>query len=355
MTVNGLEDVRSYREGDEAQIVEVLRKSLPEWAAVKNPLEYWNWKYKSNPNGFECFTISVDDRILGVNHNIEMKIKIGDEVVHAHCATDAAIHPDYRGKGLYTKLRIEKKLIQSTHKVVTFWSARNPIMIDSSARRGRLTVPFKISHMMRIKNIQRHLENNPSNKPWSYPALFFMRSLNILGGFIRPVKMDEVQVSRITGFNPEIDDFCDRLHEYYRLTRVRDHHYLNWRYCNPEADEVVVLQAQKGQKIVGFCAAEVKLSARGQFEAHILDLLCLPEDLVTPYCLLKELLGILDERDVNDVHLRVTGGHPYRLISKSCGFIDITRWSVMEYFINEREGHEYFKKNIEEMASFPRI
>ena len=61
-------DVRSYREGDETQIVEILKKSFPAWPKIEDPLKFWKWKYKANPNGYECYIISLNDKIIGASH-----------------------------------------------------------------------------------------------------------------------------------------------------------------------------------------------------------------------------------------------------------------------------------------------
>ena len=96
---------RTYEPGDENKIVRFLSlvfKKWPKFDVEGSSLDHWLWKYKIP----ESVVVAEDeDEIVGSFHSIPIKIKVGNDVIDSCQGVDVAVHPDYRGEGVYGKMR----------------------------------------------------------------------------------------------------------------------------------------------------------------------------------------------------------------------------------------------------------
>ncbi|MCX6654587.1 MAG: hypothetical protein NTY03_05640 [Candidatus Bathyarchaeota archaeon] len=58
-------EVRLYHPGEEKDIVELLRIAFDTYRKLKNPLEYWKWKFQDTPMGSTIKVAIVDNKIIG--------------------------------------------------------------------------------------------------------------------------------------------------------------------------------------------------------------------------------------------------------------------------------------------------
>ncbi|MBN1386934.1 MAG: GNAT family N-acetyltransferase [Bacteroidales bacterium] len=69
--------------------------------------EYWNWKYQDNPFGNSLITVAeIENRIIGVDVLLPWEFRIRNAVIKALQPCESAVQMDYRGKGIFTKMRI---------------------------------------------------------------------------------------------------------------------------------------------------------------------------------------------------------------------------------------------------------
>lgn len=92
---------------DDEQAVKALVSLLDATLEETQSKEYWDWKYKSNPN-FEASFIAVAEtngKIIGCNHWIPINLRLTDTLnVNAIFAADLIVDPAYRGSGVGTNL-----------------------------------------------------------------------------------------------------------------------------------------------------------------------------------------------------------------------------------------------------------
>jgi ribosomal protein S18 acetylase RimI-like enzyme len=95
--------LRSYRHGDEAQIVRLLNLCFGNWGSIQK----WNAHYLMYPNFDEkdVFIIEKEGEIIGHEALHFRDLVVGNEsVVSTVSLSDAAVRPDFRGQGLHNKL-----------------------------------------------------------------------------------------------------------------------------------------------------------------------------------------------------------------------------------------------------------
>lgn len=95
--------IRSFKPGDEANLVDFLNLCYPGgWGSM----EQWEYYYPRNPffDSDNVFIIESNNRIVGHRGFELVDLIIRGKKVPVALLHDTAIHPDYQGLGLYTRL-----------------------------------------------------------------------------------------------------------------------------------------------------------------------------------------------------------------------------------------------------------
>jgi len=71
---------RQYEDGDDEEIVALLKNSFPYWGERAHALEYWRWRYQRSPLKTHIVVSTVRGRIAGVGHCMQLKIKLGNKI-----------------------------------------------------------------------------------------------------------------------------------------------------------------------------------------------------------------------------------------------------------------------------------
>lgn len=95
--------VRHYKDGDEAKIVDFLNLCCGEWGTVRK----WQGLYSQYPtfDKDNVFIVESDDEVIGHRglHFRDLMLR-GNKKVSTALLGDTAVHPNYRGSGIYDKL-----------------------------------------------------------------------------------------------------------------------------------------------------------------------------------------------------------------------------------------------------------
>jgi GNAT superfamily N-acetyltransferase len=95
---------RKAVEEDREAIVALLKASLGETSSPKS-IAYWNWKHEQNPFGKSEVMISEEDATLsGIRAMMPWIWQAGQQQFKTFRAVDTATHPDFQGKGIFSKL-----------------------------------------------------------------------------------------------------------------------------------------------------------------------------------------------------------------------------------------------------------
>jgi N-acetylglutamate synthase-like GNAT family acetyltransferase len=97
-------EIREATRSDVPAIVTLLKQSLGESLMPKSE-EYWRWKHIDNPFGASPVLLAWDgSKLVGVRAFMRWRWKLGTSTREAVRAVDTATHPDYQGKGIFSKL-----------------------------------------------------------------------------------------------------------------------------------------------------------------------------------------------------------------------------------------------------------
>jgi GNAT superfamily N-acetyltransferase len=99
-------DVREYRDADEPAVLELLQASLG-WVPDDQYRTFFTWKHFANPFGRSPAWVAVDgERIVGLRIFLRWEFERDGGVVRAVRAVDTATHPDYQGRGVFSRLTL---------------------------------------------------------------------------------------------------------------------------------------------------------------------------------------------------------------------------------------------------------
>jgi GNAT superfamily N-acetyltransferase len=79
------------------------------WGASATAADF-DWWYEGNPTGPRLLSLVLDDgRVAGASGMSFFRMRLGDEERTVAFALDAAMHPDYRGRGLWSLLELHNE------------------------------------------------------------------------------------------------------------------------------------------------------------------------------------------------------------------------------------------------------
>lgn len=321
---------REYELGDEKQIVELLDLVFGGWPdrdLVCTKVDFWRWKYLDNPIGLKTVVVAVDgDRIIGCSHRSYFRVKIGDAVVLCGQGMDSATHPDYRSKGVFSKLEeLKDSAPANNERLLNYAVHVNPILIERLKRRGECVIfPHEISDMVRISDINLHLSQSSGlhlqQKIGFYVLSGFEKFKQISKGS-QGLRDADFIVEDVSFFEESINDLWDEVKAHYNFILERKQDYMNWRYCDSRAGGYVVKIAKKDDQILGYVVLKIN-RFKAYHTGHIVDLLTLPSRDDVLESLLLESLKFFDENNINAVRQWVNVGHPIENAIRRHGFIN---------------------------------
>jgi GNAT superfamily N-acetyltransferase len=98
--------IREYRDADEPAVLELLQASLG-WVPDAQYGQFFAWKHRENPFGRSPAWVAVDgERIAGFRIFLRWEFERGGTVSRAVRAVDTATHPEYQGRGIFSRLTL---------------------------------------------------------------------------------------------------------------------------------------------------------------------------------------------------------------------------------------------------------
>jgi hypothetical protein len=317
-------DIRPYQPGDDEKIVQLLTKTFPKWAKFNDPMKIWKWKYIETPQRSNIVLAVIDEKIVGCLHSIFLAAKVGSEITPLRYGDDAAVDNDYRGQGISNKMRAYREQNFGALAKYDFSTTNNPIIEKGWEKRLRSHLPYPVTRMVKINDVNLHLKMRPRKNntltKYSYSTL---NALNRITNHFNPQikRGDDFRIVEVSEFDNKVDPFWERVKEDYAFILEKKHDYLNWRFQDNERGKHIKVQAIKGDELLGFTVFGLK-DENGYAEGQIEDLIALQDRVDVADALLDSAYKYFDDRGVNTVYYQVVDGHPYKGLSERRGFIN---------------------------------
>jgi GNAT superfamily N-acetyltransferase len=212
-------DVVPYRDDDLEPVLDLLVASLGPGPGGRRTPGLFLWKHQKNPFGRSFMLVArADDRIVGLRAFMRWEFRSGDNRVTAVRAVDTATHPEYRGRGIFSRLTEEalRGLGPQVDLVFNTPNARSgPGYLKLGWRAvGKVPVSVRVRRPLRVARGARSLRRRRRPPDVSRPAV---------------VAEPAGEVLRALGGS--LDELLRRVEKPgRRLHTPRTSSYLRWRY-----------------------------------------------------------------------------------------------------------------------------
>ena len=319
--------IRNYSEGDEEEIIPLLNTAFHGWPRIDlecTPLDHWKWKYLDAPVQSLFVEVATSkDRVVGVNQEYAVKVKVGEDVMLGTYAGDMAVDADFRGRGISKDLIEYSGRFREKHGVYfVYFVTRNPYLIKSYSSRYT-EFPFEVTALTRIVDIDEHLNKIPMKNQLlikaGYLAVKALNQIREKDNYSEPIGG---QISEIDMFGEEFDVFWSEIQHDYRFILERSNSYLNWRYCDVRAGDFRVTIYEEDGVIQGYCVTRINRFRENYPIGYIVDLLTLKYKADVAEVLVSEALRYFDDNKINMVLVACIRKHRYSQLFRRFGFVD---------------------------------
>jgi Acetyltransferase (GNAT) domain len=229
-------DVRAYRAGDEAAILELFARSFH----APRTIEHFDWKYRRNPYGNERISLTFDDEQRLVGHYAAYPVPFW-----------------FRGRDL---------IAQQVGDTMTDKSVRH-IGRGPSSIFGRTALHFyeqfcegrvAFNYGFNVANVQkfslRFLRSDRVE-----PVSYRWRDMNSLRPISRAERLTRgYRLQLVREAAPEFDELFARVAKDYDFLVRRDARYLQWRHLDAPEHLSFVVAIRKWRKLAGWAAFRVR-------------------------------------------------------------------------------------------------
>jgi GNAT superfamily N-acetyltransferase len=316
---------RRFEDEDQSDVLDLLRSTYDGW----HSREYWDWKFKRNPNGRPIIWIAEDgDKVVGCYVLNPVGIRIGRVSVLGAQSVDAAVDVTYRGRGIFKRLAINALKQASREGIAITYAFPTDI-----AYKGQISVgyqpAFMVPKMFNILNLS-HLVESEFGRGFLRKAsnILSLRERSALHG-VHTISKEKLAIREISYFDSRFEVFWRRICEQNPNVLIeRNLDYLRWRYFgNPEKNYSVYV-CEENNEIVGYSVlsiekntVEQKYLRRAKLSVgNIVDLLTLPNKNYASLHLIARMLGSFERNEVDIISCWMFKNHPYHAVLHRFGF-----------------------------------
>lgn len=308
------------------ELLEMAYDGWPRFDLECTPLDYWKWKYQDNPLKLAFITVArSNDKMIGCSHSILSHIKVGEEVILGGSGYDAAVHPDFRGRGIFSKMsRLRDELRLNSGMKFAIYESSDPYVTKSHSK-VYPSFPHAVVYYARIHDVDLHLRRMPAEHALIKKYGFHLaNTFNNIRNKIMRIKPPHrtFSISAISDFDDRIDEFWREIKDHHDFIVERTRDRLNWRYCDPRGGDYLIRVAEEDERILGYIVLRVNRHLKEYPVGFIVDLIALPERLDIICALVEDAVKNFDNKDINIILCLIVKNHTYVKALNEYGFIN---------------------------------
>lgn len=232
-------DVRSYRDGDAAAILDLFARSFPH---APRTLEHFHWKYRDNPFGGGRISLTFDEENRLVGHYsgyaVPFRTEQGDVLAHQIGDTMTDVSVRHIGRGPTSIL------------------GRTALHFYEHFCESQVAFNYGFN----VANIQKfslRFLRSDRVEPVTYRVRdLHARPLAPLGRAERWMRGYRFEL--VCEVTPEWDAFFERVWRDYRFLVRRDARYVRWRYFDAPDMKYHIVAIRKWRRLVGWIAFRIR-------------------------------------------------------------------------------------------------
>jgi GNAT superfamily N-acetyltransferase len=255
--------IRPYADDDERRVLDLLTTTLGGGPAGRRPPEFFRWKHLDNPFGRSFMLLAeVDRQLIGFRSFMRWRFQVGGATVRAVRAVDTATHPDFQGRGVFSRLTLEA-LEALGDEIDLVFNTPNDRSLPGYLKMGwhmvgRIPVHVRVRHPVRLA---RH-----------------RRSLKAVETTVAGTSVEAERATDVLEDEHALNDLLSRAETPETLIHtVRTLDYLRWRYGDAPLLDYRAVRDHRGGALRGLAIFRVR--PRGHLrEATIAELIVPPGD-----------------------------------------------------------------------------
>lgn len=240
-----------YRSSDRPELFEFLRESLSTDDSDRL-IKQWSWRYEASPfnpvEGPSIDIIRIGSKLAALVAGFRVKMSMGGIECFGESRGVWLVHPRHRGHHLW-------------RRVLTVQAPDTPILFGWSRVPGRAAVDDKwvverITPMLRVLDLRSLIKHFTNSRWLSAIGGGVSAALRLAGQLPGHTRGDRSHlVVRLSSFDDRVDTTFERARRAHLAMVVRDHRYLNWRYCQRPDATYMLFGAESGSELSGFLVA----------------------------------------------------------------------------------------------------
>jgi hypothetical protein len=255
--------VHIYRASDRPELFNFLREVYPPDDSGLF-IAQWVWRYEQSPftlpDDLDIMILRIGNRMVGLSAAFRVRMWMGG----IECAGEGRgafiVHPDYRGRNLWLNVKVPHAFAP-----VQFGWSRLPSRV--TARLKRPSDP--------LRPLVRVLDPGPLCEHFSHSPL--VGSIGRAVGTAFRVASSQLRrargnVVRLNAFDFRVDRLWERARRPDRAMIIRNHQYLNWRYCQRPDATYSLYGVERDSELAGFLVARTT-TYRGMRWGYLIDFL----------------------------------------------------------------------------------
>ncbi len=304
-------EIRSYKTGDEKEIMELDARELPStWN--RRTLDNWYWKFtERNPAGHALIWVAEHcGKLVGHFAAVPYRLKVFDEVVTASHTIGALVDKKFQNRGLLKFVGEKLMEDQVQHNIPYTWG-----------------FPNRLAH--RFENVILKYDDLVNFDWWK-----------LMKPGITPRSI-EGDFRKVTEFGPEFDRLWEECLPEYPVAVVRNSIYLNWRYLRRPDWQYFPFALYENGTLRGYIVLKLYREEE-TLRGHIIDIFARRDDENTLSRLIDGVYGFFIEKAVDEIAVLIWGSPVIEDLFSRRGFVRVPADRPLILRINKE--HKYMEK-----------
>ncbi|MBI0584113.1 MAG: GNAT family N-acetyltransferase [Methanomassiliicoccus sp.] len=293
---------------DAPAIVDLMTGSM-DWPGFRHEgtkMDFWNWRYSSNPHGFTNEVIAESDgRIDAHAASLPTGLVIRGRKRSGAQYSDLLTRESRRGQGIMERAvarLLERDREKGIELELAFPSISGEVVVRKA---GFVELPVQMSHYELIADPDAFFADM---KMGSFKKLAY-GGLRMLKGN-KAVEDPVVGVREVADIPGDIEDLIGRFQTAFDLVLSRDAGYLKWRYAEPRGGHFRIVIASKGGSTTGYMVLRPYV-IDGRAYIDVADLVAEVGDGATITALVAMGARICKEEGASIMQIWLPADHPF--------------------------------------------
>jgi len=258
-----------YQATDRAEVFDFMRAMYPADVSARI-IAQWAWKYDANPlnppNGPTIYLVRIGSKLVAQMTTFRLPLWVAGSQCIAELRGDTVVHPDYRRQKLWRRARLEQPL---ETPIVIGWAGE--IATRASISYG--LVPGLMTPLVRVMNAGPLIERFTHSRLLGSIGAGAAASTRFVTAPLRRRRSSKVGARiRLDAFDDSVDRLWERARRAEKAMLVRDHRYLNWRYCQRPDATYSLFGVKRKSELAGFLVARTT-TRQGTKWGYLVDFL----------------------------------------------------------------------------------